>query len=881
MDDESADTAAEPVMSALDALATFDVPDAEEEGAGDPDISISVTEDALGALDALDAPAEDADGEDDGPDDDDDGLLDAAADSLLDVEAGDAADEEDVAEEEAVDIAPVEEAAAAEHAGGRIRPVEEVDNVRGDKLVGTLHEEETSTLTPDGEIVEQTVTGLLTVQNPSDKDRLWDIDIFLNGLEHTDLDDSHLPVQELESGDEHTSAYSVSGPRMLVLRERFDTKPDRGQERSLSAVCSPDAEPISLEIEVENVGPVDLTEVVVHRKIPSQIHVEDSDQYELSQGDLTWSVGTLTSGGKRTLPISATLTSEVVETIDGGEARAEYVADATLSGMNFAELDAWCRGFSYMTIDEDERPDNWQCQVVFENRSSFAVDLVKLRVKQVGSDDLLFDISDVDEDVAPDGRWESSVELVQSTVKPNFNQELGFTVLPRVTSQTLGKLALEPCNIAVLEAGISKSYSTEVLRSYREAAVDAEVSLTNSGSATINLMRLTDDVPGVFNSPDADQVTCSIEGKEMLREQFRIEVKEGISLEEKHVSPDGPGHTMIITVGTKGPIGLEPGQTLTVNYSLVAPDPTPDNDVVAGPARVDFSAERFGPVATRGVEDVPAIRVIHKRRRFSTGKEVFAAGGAGRYEVLIMFQNRSDSALRDLIIHDLVPPSFDIKGFSIRSDTSGNREAEMVKEEGDDGTKVSWHLDIIEKDERIEVIYELVGDDDSEYKVSATQESHGATFGDEVDEDLPPLPEPEPEEEEAEEPEESDEEEADDSDGDADDSEADEDDAEGDADDSDADEDDAEGDSDDSEADEDDADGDADDSEGDEDDAEMDAALAKLTGGGETEEESADEEASEDEAAEDGDSRVCPVCDSSNPAGANVCSACSFKFPDE
>ena len=859
-------------MSALDALATFNVPDADEEdaeeGEGEPDISISVTEDALGALDALDAPAEDGVDEDDESDDAeesddaDDGLLDAAADSLLDVEADDAADDGDDegAEDEAVDIAPVEESAAAEHAGGRIRPVEEVDNVRGDKLIGTLLEEETSTLTPDGEIVEQTVEGMLTIQNPSDKDRLWDIDIFLNGMEHTDLDDTHMPVQELESGDEHTCAYSVSGPRMLVLRERIDTKPDRGQERSLSAVCSPDPESISLEIEVENVGPVDLTEVVVHRTIPSQMTVEDSDQYELSQGELTWNVGTLTSGGKRTLPIPANLTSEDVGTIGAGQARAEYVADATLSGMNFAELDAWCRGFSYMTIDEDERPDNWQCQVVFENRSSFAVDLVKLRVKQVGSDDLLFDISDVDEDVAPDGRWESSVEVVPSTVKPNFNQELGFTVLPRVSSQTLGKLALEPCTIAVLEAEISKSYSTEVLRSYREAGVDAEVSITNSGSATINLMRLTDDVPGVFNSPDADQVTCSIEGKEMLREQFRIEVKEGITLEEKHVSPDGPGHTMIITVGTKGPIGLEPGQTLTVNYCLMAPDPTPDNDVVAGPARADFSAERFGPVATRNVEAVPAIRVIHKRRRFSTGKEVFAAGGAGRYEVLIMFQNRSDSALRDLIIHDLVPESFEIKGFNIRSDTSGNREAEMIKSDDDGGMKVSWHLDIIEKDERIEVIYELVGDADAEYKVSETQESHGATFGDEVDEDLPPLTEPEPEEEESEEAEEEStegegddvvEEEGDDADdgGDADDEEGD------------------------------DAD---DDSESDEEgDAEMDAALAKLTGGGVSEEEAADEEASEDETVDDGESRACPVCESPNPAGANVCSACSFKFPDE
>ena len=53
----------------------------------------------------------------------------------------------------------------------------------------------------------------------------------------------------------------------------------------------------------------------------------------------------------------------------------------------------------------------------------------------------------------------------------------------------------------------------------------------------------------------------------------------------------------------------------------------------------------------------------------------------------------------------------------------------------------------------------------------------------------------------------------------------------------------------------------------------MDAALAKLTGGSEEEGSGGD--------ADDGESRACPVCESSNPPGANVCSACSFKFPDE
>ena len=47
---------------------------------------------------------------------------------------------------------------------------------------------------------------------------------------------------------------------------------------------------------------------------------------------------------------------------------------------------------------------------------------------------------------------------------------------------------------------------------------------------------------------------------------------------------------MEITIGQKGPIGLNPGQKMSISYPLVAPDPSPANDVVAAPARIDFSA---------------------------------------------------------------------------------------------------------------------------------------------------------------------------------------------------------------------------------------------------------------------------------------------------
>ena len=879
---------APPEMDAPPAPPELESPEEEDSGA-DSD-NISSASDLLGDLSL-----ESGDGDDEAGGDAD-ALLDSAAASLnlLEISDEESNDEESTEETPAIDLLmtpdslgedtevveeaeeteEVEEPQAEEepeeeeesiHAGAEIRTLDVVDQIPGDKLEGSLHEVESSTQTVDGDVVEQNVSGLLTINNPSEKDRLWDIDIFLHKLKATDVDNGHMPLQELDAGNDHTMDYSVSGPVMLSVRERFDTKPDRNQEMSTSAVCADDAQSITLELEVENVGPVDLNDVVVTREIPSQMTVtSEGENYSVSKKSLSWTVATLSPGGKRTLPLTADLVTDVIDEVSAGKTSATYTADATLSGMSIVELDAFCRGFSYMDVDEDERPDNWRCQAVFENRSSFAVDLVKLQVKQAGSDSLLFDITDVEKDVHPDGRWESDVVVVPATEEPNFNQELGFTVIPRVTHSTEGSIDLEEYVIKVLEADVNKTYSTEILRTYREANVDAEISIKNTGSATINLMRLTDDVPGIFNSPDTEQVSCAIDGNELVNDQFRIEVREGVTLEETALSPDGTGHTMLLTIGTKGPIGLEPGQEMTISYPLVAPDPSPDNDMVAAPMRSDFSAERYGPVATRLLEDVPSIRIIHKRRKFSTGKEVFPAGGSGRYEVLIMFQNRSDSALQDLMIHDIVPSDFEIKGYNIRSD-SGVREAEMEKADDENGIKVSWHIPVIEKDERIEVIYELVGDAGAEYKVSDAQEFHGATFGDELDVDLP-ASEPETEEPEEEKEEEVVEEAAEEEESVEEDSEEAESDDEESEDEGEAEE-------------EAESEDDSDDDDSEDSDATMDAALAQITGDdSEDEGESEEPEEPAESDSSNADAQVCPICSSENAPGANVCSTCSFDF---
>ena len=741
-------------------------------------------------------------------------------------------------------------------AGGKIRAAADVDSIPGHKLVATLEESETATLSADGDVVKQSVKGLLTLSNPSDTDRLWDIDVILDATEHSDLE-GDLPYSELEPGADQAVGYNVEGPRMLCLRERIDTWTARDKERSLSIERSAEAQDIGLELEVENMNSVQLNDVVVTRTFPVQIQVGDGGDYERQGDTITWSVGRLSPGESRTLSIPAAVTAEAVDSIDAGSASASYTADATLSGIQFGEVDAHCRGFSYMVVDEDERPDNYRCQAVFENRSSFTVDLTKLTVTQTGSDEHLFEIEDVEEDVLPDGRWESDVKVVHSMDKPTFSQELLYTVLPRVSRSTEGVVTLQSQHIEVLEAEIDKTYSLDVLRHYRRTELDAAIEIENTGSAIINLLRIHDDIPGLFEAPDSSSVKASIEGKDLNPEQVRIEVHDGIKHEKNRISPDGPGFHMEITIGQKGPIGLNPGQKMTISYPLVAPDPSPANDVVAAPARIDFSAERYGPIATRSPRVSPVVRVTHRKVNYDSGKEVFPAGGSGRYEAMIMFNNRADSALQDVVIHDIIPGAFELLEWKVTSSHQGEIKCDMQEEGTTDGKKMSWNIGTVGRGERIEVIYEFKGDPEAGFKVSDAQEIHGIDVGEEIDDDRPTAV-PEPAEESVEEvaddaAEEAESEEEEDFEDDDQDEPAETESNDGDAQDSEDDE---------SSEDEQEAaeEGDVA-TESSEEDIEMDAAMAKVLA-----------------SSAPSEPRACPICNAEVAAGMAQCPVCSYTF---
>ena len=192
-----------------------------------------------------------------------------------------------------------------------------------------------------------------------------------------------------------------------------------------------------------------------------------------------------------------------------------------------------------------------------ENRSSFVVSLSGATVWIAGREEPFLEMEDIREEIPPEGLWDSIEKRIEAIDKPNFTHEINYSILPRANVESTGNIELKERSFKILDAEVNKKYSISRIRSYIASDLDCLTVIENTGSAPINVMRLLDDIPGIFDIPSLNHIRIEMEGSELTEDQYRIEVVDGTQLEEEMISPDSQGHALRITVGTSAPLGLQ------------------------------------------------------------------------------------------------------------------------------------------------------------------------------------------------------------------------------------------------------------------------------------------------------------------------------------
>ncbi|HII89918.1 MAG TPA: hypothetical protein HA247_02770, partial [Candidatus Thalassarchaeaceae archaeon] len=528
----------------------------------------------------------------------------------------------------------------------------------GDAVICRIHEKERTVIDSEDIIESREVDGSVEILNPSVVDRIWGVSLHLDGTGSTSINEDVIRLREIQPDSSHLTRYTADPEPLLSIREIIDSEPVRDEVPSNSLPYTNEPHPVKVKIEVENVGSDPLIDIEIVRSIPPEWEFSPDLGYSISEDALIWKIPRLDISEVKSLDLEPVISISSTQSIDSGEISATYKSPGLLSTLVPISLRASTRHISYVTATEGERPGEWGCVCSFENASSFSLTMEAASMEVVGREEPLLSISGMREIVRPMAKWESQSVPYTSNERPRFTQKIQSSVAPAIDIGSTGSLILRSKSLPIVDARVEKGYAKSRIRSYTEDVVQTKIKVENVGSATINLLRMVDDLPPIFDKVKLSDISVEIGSRIVDTENMRLDIVDGRTLTVEEIS--GDGHTIQLLIGTISPVALQPGEVLTIRYPAITSDPAATGVPIGSPCRADLSSERHGPVITRECVKIPAISVVTQRREVRTGKSIFPGPELGQHEIRLLFTNTSDTPLEDVTILDSIGLKFEM-----------------------------------------------------------------------------------------------------------------------------------------------------------------------------------------------------------------------------
>ena len=599
----------------------------------------------------------------------------------------------------------------------------------GDAVICRIREKELTVIDSEGVIESREVDGSVEILNPSVVDRIWGVSLHLDGTGSTSMDEEAIKLREIQPDSSHLTSYTADPKPLLSIREIIDSEPVRDEVPSNSLPYTNEPHPVKVKIEIENVGSDPLIDIEIVRSIPPEWEFSPDLGYSISEDALIWKIPRLDISEVKSLDLEPIISISSTQSIGSGEISATYKSPGLLSTLVPISLRASTRHVSYVTATEGERPGEWGCVCSFENASSFSLTMEAASMEVVGREEPLLSISGMKEVVRPMAKWESQSVPYTSNERPRFTQKIQSSVAPVIDIGSVGSLILRSKSLPIVDARVEKGYAKSRIRSYTEDVVQTKIKVENVGSATINLLRMVDDLPPIFEKVKLSDISVEIGSRVVDTENMRLDIVDGRSLTVEEIS--GEGHTIQLLIGTTSPVALQPGEVLTIKYPAITSDPSATGMPIGSPCRGDLSSERHGPVITRECVKIPAISVITQRREVRTGKSIFPGPELGQHEIRLLFTNTSDTPLEDVTILDSIGLKFEMLSSEVSVTTGRTIEVNHSSEKNDRSEIHRWGVGRVECGESIEVVALIESED-----LAADPEAEGslgAEFGEEAE----------------------------------------------------------------------------------------------------------------------------------------------------
>jgi len=530
-------------------------------------------------------------------------------------------------------------------------------------IVIDLEESEKTNLNEFGKFANITTTGTLSVNNVSERCRIWNVKVLVPlGREGTNINNDSLVAGEIDAGGkwEHPYTVDVEAP-IVTLTETYDTCGDIDSDGPHWAYVHGKETQVRVTLVLKNETDGQLENVILNKTIPPDlsnvmVHSVKSGSAEYDEGtrQVVWKDLVIYPHEDSILVLTGTSSVDDVEIKNAGEIVVTYKAEKQQRSALKPDMNALTEFLTGIETAETE-PNEWECTLECSNESDLMVKLDQAEVFLIPEDGGEKE-KRIEErpalEMIPGQEWSSKFE-VSSKSPPKCTQEVIYTPMNKVTSRVLGTIEKKGQPIPVAHITYTKEFDPPEVNSFDKTPVEVNIEVRNQGTAKLNEMKIVDNLPDDVMPPKTEHVSIWIRGAEYTGEYT-------VTVDPDNQNPETP-HKMIFEIkNLKDTIGeLEPGESLKINYAIMAWRNRPEKEYQS-PIQIYANTYPDGvTVDAISAPDYHKIGILYKKRRISAKKAINKGAGAGDYVIMLVVENKGEVTVENVKVTDWIPAGFE------------------------------------------------------------------------------------------------------------------------------------------------------------------------------------------------------------------------------
>jgi len=549
--------------------------------------------------------------------------------------------------------------------------------------------------------------GKISIKNPTQKSRLWNLNCDLKEIVNTNLSSRELEIGIINSNQTHDTNYEIKDLKepSLNVSEEFDTDLEIPAKMNDILRYNMDNK-CKLTLHIKNPLEQSITNIKLSREIPQffqELEIQNPNMgvaglvEKEGKRYLNWDIVSLEEGKIAKLDIICIIHPENSEVKSLGALDVSYLINNYKLTYLSPEIRGLTDSMSGIDRDESSQPGLWECNVEFINDSEFQIRLEEVKVSQritTGAETVVS--QNPNRLLNPGQEWNYSFQIESKDV-PELNSTIGFTPLYVVITRVNGEIHKEPTIYSVLNASIEKTINPAEVDAYANTEIKIENMINNSGTSMIKMLELSDELPSDFIPPLLNQIRIQMGDIDITARSEYTKVLE--------IIPDDQNpeikHSIHLILDN---LQFSPKSNLLIFYPLKARNPRPPTEILyKTPVTLKVNSLIEGKYYKTIPAIQPEIKVRYVKRKLKTLKSIKPGTMEGEFTVSLRIQNKGSVELENIIIKDKIPQGFDL--------TEINRDTYKLESMGD-YSELEVKLDELKGNESLSLTYSCTGQGD-------------------------------------------------------------------------------------------------------------------------------------------------------------------------